>query len=86
MTASRNAKLALLLRGLASLFAVLAGLAFWVGGRAINEFAKTERVLAEIEGIALAALFFGFGVIAQIAADRVVEGEGNISLAEFLRK
>lgn len=86
MTASRKATLASLLRGAAWLFAVLAGLAFWVGGRAISEFAKTERVLAEMEGFALTALFGGLGVIAKTAADRVEEGESNISLSESLRK
>ena len=82
MTASRAAKLALLLRGVASLFAVLAVLAFWVGGRAISEFAKTDRVLAEMEGVALTALFSGLGVIAKATADRVEENEGNISLTQ----
>jgi hypothetical protein len=86
MTPSRKAKLALLLRGVASLFAVLAGLAFCFGGRAISEFAKTERVPAEMEGFALTALFGGLSVIAKTAADRVEEGEGNISLTESLRK
>jgi hypothetical protein len=55
-------------------------LAFWVGGRAIREFAKTDRVLAEMEGVALTALFSGLGVIAKATADRVEENEGNISL------
>jgi hypothetical protein len=86
MTASRKATLASLLRGVAWLFVVLAGLAFWVGGRAISEFAKTERVLAEMEGIALAVLFGGLGAIAKTAADRVEEDEGDISLSESLRK
>jgi len=86
MTASRAAKLALLLRGVASLFAVLAVLAFWVGGRAISESAKTDRVLAEMEGVALTALFSGLGVTAKATADRVEENEGNISLTESLRK
>jgi hypothetical protein len=85
MTASRAAKLAFLLRGVASLFAVLAVLAFWVGGRAISEFAKTDRVLAEMEGVALTALFSGLGVIAKATADRIDENEGNISLTESLR-
>jgi hypothetical protein len=65
---------------------VLAVLAFWIGGRAISEFAKTDRVLAELEGVALTALFSGLGVIAKATADRVEENEGNISLTESLRK
>lgn len=43
---------------------VLAGLAFFVGGRAIHEFAGVERVLAEVEGLALT---FAFGLVAFIA-------------------
>jgi hypothetical protein len=55
-------------------------------GRAISEFAKTDRVLAEMEGVALTALFGGLGVIAKATADRAEENEGNISLTESLRK
>jgi hypothetical protein len=39
-----------------------------------------------MEGIALAALFLGLGVIAKLSADRVEEGDDNISLTESLRK
>jgi hypothetical protein len=53
MTPSTKATSASLLRGVAWLLFVIAGLAFWFGGRAISEFAKTERILAEMEGIAL---------------------------------
>jgi len=43
-------------------------------------------VLAEMEGVALTALFSGLGVTAKATADRVEENEGNISLTESLRK
>jgi hypothetical protein len=43
-------------------------------------------VLAEMEGVALTALFSGLGVIAKATADRVQENEGNISVTESLRK
>jgi hypothetical protein len=56
------------------------------GSGAGQEFAKTDRVLAEMEGVALTALFSGLGVIAKATADRVDENEGNISLTESLRK
>jgi hypothetical protein len=56
--------------GLAWFFFVVAGLAFWFGGRAIHEFSNTERVLAEMEGIGIAVLFGGFGAIAKSFADR----------------
>ena len=52
-TSAKSALKSLLQRTAWLLFAV-AGLAFWGGGRAISEFTKTERLLAEIEDIGLA--------------------------------
>lgn len=42
------------LRSLSSFLAVIAGLLFFFGGRAIHEFGKVGRSLAEILGIGLA--------------------------------
>ncbi len=42
------------LRGLSSFLAVIAGLSFFFGGRAIHEFGKVDRLLAEILGIGVA--------------------------------
>jgi hypothetical protein len=42
------------LRGLSSFLAVIAGLSFLFGGRAIHEFGKVDRSLAEILGIGVA--------------------------------
>ena len=42
------------LRGLSSSLAVIAGLSFLFGGRAIHEFGKVDRLLAEILGIGVA--------------------------------
>jgi hypothetical protein len=47
----------------------IAGLLFFVGGRAISEFTKTDRVLAEMLGIGLAVVFGIFGMAAKNAAD-----------------
>jgi len=44
---------------------------FLVGGRAISEFTKTERVLAEMLGIGLAVVFVIFGMVAKGAADNL---------------
>jgi len=56
-------------------------------GRAISEFAKTDRVLAEMEGVALTALFGGLGVIAKrLPQTALRKTRGNISLTESLRK
>jgi len=48
-----------LLRSVAWLLFVIAGIALWMGGRSISEFAKTARTLVEMEGIGLAVLFAG---------------------------
>jgi hypothetical protein len=42
-----------------------AGLSFWVGGRAIHEFAGTDRIVAEFWGIALAVGLGLMGVLIQ---------------------
>jgi hypothetical protein len=86
MAASTKAKLTPLLRGLTWVFLVMAGLAFWFGGRAISEFSKTERMLAEMEGIALAVSLGGLGAIAKAVADRLEEDGSDISLSESHRK
>lgn len=52
---------------------VLAGLAFWVGGRLISELTKADRVFAEIAGIALAVVCVVLGVIAKFTDDRFAE-------------
>ena len=80
-----------LLQGIAWLFFVAAGLAFWFGGGVIHAVVpRTDRVLAEIEGMALAALCAGLSVIARGVKDRLEAGEvdpnGPNSLGEALRK
>jgi hypothetical protein len=69
MSAFTKSAAKVLLRGITWIFFAIAGLAFWVGGRAINEFAKTERMLAEMLGIAIATTFAGLGALAKAAAD-----------------
>jgi hypothetical protein len=75
MNVSTKSALKSLLRGVAWLLFAIAGLAFWVGGRAINEFAKTERLLAEMEGIGLAVVCAGLGAVAKAAGERRAEAE-----------
>lgn len=53
-----------LLRGASRILFGIAGLSFFVGGRAISEFTKTDRVLAEMLGIGLALVFGIFGMVA----------------------
>jgi hypothetical protein len=58
-----------MLKGGSQLLFVIAGLLFLVGGRAISEFTKTDRVLAEFPGIGLAVVFVVLGIVAKNAAD-----------------
>jgi hypothetical protein len=53
-----------LLRGVAWLMFVIAGLSFWFGGRLITEFAKIDRTLGEMGGIGIAVVCVGIGAIA----------------------
>jgi len=75
MTDSAKTAMKYALRGLSGFLFVIAGIAFWFGGRAIHDFVNTERILAEIEGIAVAAMFGGLGVIAKSFADRFDESQ-----------
>ena len=58
-----------LLRGIAWLLFVIAGLAFLVGGRAISEFGKIDRILAEFLGLGIAAATGALGYILNNTAD-----------------
>ena len=58
-----------LLRGASNTLFVIAGLSFFVGGRAISEFTKTDRVLAEGLGIGLTVVFAALGMLAKSRAD-----------------
>lgn len=64
-----------LLKGTSQALFVIAGLLFLVGGRAISEFARTDRVLAEFLGIGLAVLFVVLGFVAKNAADDLNDGD-----------
>ena len=91
MNPSTRSKAKHLLQGIAWLLFAVAGLAFWFGGGVIKALGGgTDRIFAEIEGIALAILFIGLGAIAKFAEDRLDDGEvdpdGPKSLREALRK
>jgi hypothetical protein len=64
------------LQGVAWLLFAIAGLAFLWGGRAISEFARTERTLAEMEGLVLAGMCGALGAWAKTAGDNLDEDEG----------
>jgi hypothetical protein len=86
MNATTKTGLASLLNGTAYLLFVIVGIAFWFGGGLIHAVLQTERLVAEGEGIGLAALFGGIGVLAKTIATRLETGDGMISLSESLRK
>jgi p-aminobenzoyl-glutamate transporter AbgT len=75
MTSSTKSALAFLLRGISWFLFVIAGLAFWVGGRAMHEFAKMDRVLAEMVGIGLAAVCGVLGAVVKSAGENFTESE-----------
>lgn len=50
---------------------VIAGLLFFVGGRVISGFTKTDRVSAEMLGIGSAFVFGIFGMVAKNASDNL---------------
>jgi hypothetical protein len=77
MGSSARSALGFVLQGVAWLLFVTAGLAFWVGGRAIHEFAKTDRMLAEMEGIGLAAVCAALGAVVKSAGENLTEDENE---------
>lgn len=58
-----------LLKGISKILFVIAAVFFFVGGRAISEFTKTDRVTAEMAGIGLAFVSGIFGMVTHNAAD-----------------
>ena len=69
MTTATRKALKSVLRGVSWVLFAMAGLMFWVGGRAIAEFAKTDRILAEMLGLMSAVVVGGIGLAAKSAAD-----------------
>jgi hypothetical protein len=77
-----------LLQGLGWLLIVIGGLSFWVGGRAISEFAKVDRILAEMVGILIAVVFItlGYALKSAGAPDEAPDDEGSSSEDSSIRK
>jgi hypothetical protein len=86
MDPSTKGKLGELFRAVAWLLFGTAGLAIWVGGRAISEFAKTDRVLGEMGGIALAAVLIGLGAVVKATGDGFIDEEAASSEDKPTRK
>jgi drug/metabolite transporter (DMT)-like permease len=60
-----------LLRGISQVLFGIAGLLFFVGGRVISAFTKTDFWSAEMLGIGSAFVFGIFGMVAKNASDNL---------------
>ena len=60
--------------GVAWIFFLVAGIAFWAGGRALHEVFGTDRVLAEMEGIGITVISCVLGFIARAVGERLESG------------
>jgi len=56
-------------RGIAWLLFVIGGLSFWVGGRAISEFGKVDRIISEMLGLGIAGACLALGFVLKTAAE-----------------
>ena len=54
--------------GLSWVLISIGGLSFWVGGRALHEFAGVDRAIAEVEGLAAGAVLIALGAGLRAAA------------------
>jgi len=57
------------LQGLAWVLFAIAVLAFWVGGSAISEFGKIDRIVAEMLGLLIAAATGALGYVLKNFSD-----------------
>ncbi len=57
-----------IINGLSWMLIGIGGMSFRVGGRALHEFAGVDRAIAEIEGLAAAAVFIALGAGLRAAA------------------
>jgi hypothetical protein len=81
MTASSKPALKAFLHGLAWFSLVVAGLSFWVGGRAISEFGKVDRIMAEFLGLSIAG---GAGLLGYILKEKA-NGRDDMRLIGAMR-
>ena len=54
--------------GLSWVLIAIGGMSFWVGGRALHEFAGIDRSIAEVEGLAGAAVLMALGAGLRVAS------------------
>lgn len=80
MKATPKSALGSLVRGLSWVFFGSGALSFFWGGRFISEFGRTDRVLAEVEGIGLALVCGGLGFVAKTAGEHLAECDEEADL------
>jgi len=79
MTTATRSVLKASLRAGSWLLLGIAGIAFWVGGRAISEFAKVDRILAEFLGLLIAVVTGIVGYVLKTSADDLDGTEDSTS-------
>jgi hypothetical protein len=68
-------------QGLGWLLIVIGGLSFWVGGTAISEFGKIDRILGELLGLIFAVVCIAVGYVLKSSGepDGAVEDQDSSS-------
>ena len=74
------------LRGLSSILLVICGLSFFFGGRAIHEFGRVDRTLAEVIGIAASFICLIGAAVAKHVIDDIEWKEANEDAAASANK
>lgn len=57
-----------IVNGLSWVLIGIGGISFWVGGRALHEFAGVDRLIAEVEGLTGAVVLIALGAGLRAAA------------------
>jgi len=71
MTTATQSVLKVFLRAASWLLLGIAAIAFWIGGGAISEFAKVDRILAEFLGLLIAVVTGIAGYVLKTSADEL---------------
>ena len=77
MPLTANSAFRLFFRGAGKTLLLVAGLAFFFGGRAIHEFFGVNRAVAEVEGMAIAVLSGALGIGANALAENFFDYENQ---------
>lgn len=79
MTSATRSLLKGFLRACSWLLLGIAGISFWVGGRAISEFGKVDRILSEFLGLLIAVVTGAAGYVLKTSADDLDATEDSTS-------